>query len=76
MDKLISLANNASETLDEQLFGKFMKNNSVQGYANISRKSYLCHSRNDKEKIIRQYYFEMKAKSSAKFQPIYCLLCL
>ena len=48
----------------------------VWDYPNISRESYLSLSYDNKEKIIRQYYFDMKARSICKFGPIYCLLCL
>ena len=76
MDKLISIANNASETLYEELFGEFMKKVTLCDYTNISKGSYLSLSHDEREKIIRQYFFDMKARSSGTFGPIYCLLCL
>ena len=76
MGKLITIANNAIENLDDKVFGKFMKKVTVWGYANINKESYISLSHDDKEKIIRQYNFDIKARSSGKFGPIYCLLCL
>ena len=76
MDKLITLADNVTETINEKLFGEFMKTITVWDYANISKENYLSLFHDDKEKIIRQYYFDMKARSSGKFGPIYCFLCL
>ena len=76
MDKLINIANNASETLYEEFFGEFMKKVTLCDYANINKESYLSLSHDDREKIIRQYFFDMKARSSATFGPIYCLLRL
>ena len=76
MDKLINIANNASETLYEEFFGEFMKKVTLCDYANISKESYLSLSHDDREKIIRQYFFDMKARSSVTFGPIYCLLRL
>ena len=69
MEKLISTTNNASGTLDKHLFEEFMKKNPVCDYANISRQSYLSFSHDAKKKIIRQYYFHMKDRSSGKFRP-------
>ena len=76
MSKLISITNDATETFDEQLFSEFMEMVPVWDYANISRENYLSLSHDDKEKIIRQYYSDMKARSNGKFGPTYCLLCL
>lgn len=76
MDKLITLADNARETRDNKLFREFMKKTSVWDYANINKESYLSLPLDDKEKIIRQYYFDMKAIISSKLGPICCLLCL
>ena len=53
-----------------------MKKVTVWGYVNINKESYLSPSHDHKEKIIRQYNFDIKARSSGKFGPIYCLLCL
>ena len=53
MDKLISIANNASETLYEELFGEFMKKVTLCDYTNISKGSYLSLSHDEREKIIR-----------------------
>ena len=76
MNKLISITNNATKTFDKQLFSEFMKRVTIWDYANISRENYLSLSHDDKEKIIRQYYFDIKARSGGKFEPIYCLFCL
>ena len=52
MNNLIKIVDNTSETLDEQLFGQFMKVR-VWDYANISKENYLSLSYDNKEKIIR-----------------------
>ena len=52
MNNLIKIVDNTSETLDEQLFGRFMKV-TVWDYANISKENYLSLSYDNKEKIIR-----------------------
>ena len=52
MNNLIKIVDNTSETLDEQLFGQFMKV-TVWDYANISKENYLSLSYDNKEKIIR-----------------------
>ena len=44
MNKIISIADNATETLDEKLFGGFMKKVTVWNYANISKQSYFSLS--------------------------------
>ena len=76
MDKFISTVDNTSKTLDGKLFGEFTKKLTVWDYPNINRESYLSLSHDDKEIIIRQYYFDIKARSNCKFGPISCLLCL
>ena len=76
MNTLIKITENTPETLDAQLFTQFMKKVSVWDYANISKENYLSLSYNDKEKIIKQYYFHMKSQSGGEFESICCLFCL
>ena len=52
MNNLIKIVDNTPETLDEQLFGQFMRV-TVWDYANISKENYLSLSYDNKEKIIR-----------------------
>ena len=52
MNNLIKIVDNTPETLDEQLFGQFMKV-TVWDYANVSKENYLSLSYDNKEKIIR-----------------------
>ena len=61
MNNLIKITENTPETLDEQLFGQFMKKVAVWDYANISKENYLLISFDDKEKTICQYYYDMKS---------------
>ena len=74
MNNLIKIADNTPETFDKQLFGQFMKKVAVWNFANISKENYLSLSFDDKEKIIRQYYHDMKAQSGGEFKSICCLL--
>ena len=39
----------------------------VWDYASITRESYLALSHDEKEKLIRRYYSDMKSRSSGKF---------
>ena len=60
-NNLIGIADNTPETLDEQLFGQFVGKVNVFDCANISKENYLSFSHDDKKKIIKQYYFELKS---------------
>ena len=62
MNNLTKIMDNEPQTLDEQLVGQFMKKVKVWDYANISKENYVSLSNEDKEKIIKQYYFNMKTK--------------
>ena len=57
MDKLISIANNASETLHEELFGEFMKKVTLCDYTNISKESYLSLSHDDRRENYKTVFF-------------------
>ena len=59
-DKLINIANNIQEEFDLNLFGLFMKKVTVWDYASITTDSYLALSHDEKEKLIRSYYSDMK----------------
>ena len=72
MNNLIKVVDNTSETLDEQLFGQFMKR-SQYGTTQVLVKR---NKQNDKQKLIRQVYFDMKARSSSEFESICCLFCV
>ena len=56
MDKLINISENIQEEFDTNLFGQFMKKDSIWDYASITRDSYLALSQDEKEKLIRRYY--------------------
>ena len=75
MNNLIKIANKTPQTFDK-LFGQFMEKVTVWDYANVSKENYLSLSHYDKEKIIKQYYFDMKSRSGGKFESIYCFFCL
>ena len=60
MDKLISLVDSAVDgNIDEKLLQQFMSKVTVWEYNSISRENYLAPPRDEKEKIIRNYYSEM-----------------
>ena len=67
MDKLIAMTNNIQEDINANLFGKFMKKVIVSDYASITRESYLALSHDEKEKLIRRYYFDMKSRGNVSF---------
>ena len=68
MEKLIAMADNVQEGIDANLFGEFMKKVTVSDYSSITRDSYLVLSHDEKEKLIRRYYFDMKSRGgSGKF---------
>ena len=51
-----------------QFHGEFMKKVTVWDYASITRDSYLALSHDEKEKLIRRYYFDTKSRGgSGKF---------
>ena len=52
-----------------------MKSVTVWDYANISTEKYLSLSHDDKEKIIRQYYFDKKTRNGGTIEPVYCFVC-
>ena len=55
------------EEIDPTLFGQFMKKVTVLDYLSISRDSYPVLSHDEKEKLIRSYYSDMKSRGSGKF---------
>ena len=71
MNTLIKITENTSK-----LFTQFKKKVPVWDYANISKENYLSISYEDKEKIIKQYYLDMKFRSGGESEFICCLFCL
>ena len=67
MDKLINMVDKIQEEIDPTLFGQFMKKVTVLDYLSISRDSYPVLSHDEKEKLIRSYYSDMKSRGSGKF---------
>ena len=76
MNTLIKITENTLETVDEQLFTQFMKKVLVWDYLNISKENYLPLNYEDKENVIKQYYFDMKSWSGGEFESICCLFYL
>ena len=58
---------NAQEEINQNLFGKFMKNVSIWDYTSISRDSYLALSHDEKEKLIWSYSSNMKSRYVVSF---------
>ena len=68
MEKLIAIADNVQEDIDTNLHGEFMKNVTIWDHASITKDSYLALSHDEKEKLIRRYYFDTKSRGgSGKF---------
>ena len=61
------MADNVQEDIDANLFGEFMKKVTVWGYTSIARESYLALSHDEKEKLIRKYYSDMKVEAVVSF---------
>ena len=74
MNKQIKSISNTQEEIDTDLFGQFMKKVTIWDYGSITRDSYLSLSHDEKEKLIRRYYSDMKIRS--KFLLIYFFSCL
>ena len=47
-----------------------MQQISILDYSSISRESYIALSYFEKEKLIRNYYFDMKSRGSGNFDII------
>ena len=67
MDKLINMVDNIQEEIDPTLFGQFMKKVKAWDYASVTRDSYPALSHDDKERLIRNYYSDMKSEGSGNF---------
>ena len=65
MEKLINIANNTQE-FEANLFGQFMKKVTIWDHASITRDSYPALSHDEKKKLIRRYYLDMKTRNSIK----------
>ena len=82
--------NNRTIIINSQrtIIKSFMKKVPVWNYANLNKEDYLTTfiynflfiiirlSYDDKEKIIKQYYFDIKSRGAGEFESICCLLCL
>ena len=74
MEKLITLPDNTQEEFDADLLGQFMKKVTIWNHASITTDSYLALSHDEKERLIRRYYIEMKNGGNGNFSYIfYCL---
>ena len=55
------------EEINQELFNNFMKQSAIWDYSSISRYSYLALSYEEKEKLIKNYYHDMKNRSGGEF---------
>ena len=62
----MTMIDNTQEEINQNLFGKFMKNVSIWDYTSISRDSYLALSHDEEEKLIWSYSSNMKSRGSGK----------
>ena len=51
-----------------------MQQISIWDYSSISRESYIALSYFEKEKLIRNYYFDMKSRGSSNFDIIFFIM--
>ena len=55
------------EEINPELFNNFMKLIAIWDYSLINRDSYLALSYEEKEKLIKNYYCDMKNRSDGEF---------
>ena len=55
------------EEINPELFNNFMKQIAIWDYSSISRYRYLALSYKEKEKLIKNYYHDMKNRSGGEF---------
>ena len=55
------------EQINQELFNNFMKQSAIWDYSSISRYSCLALSYEKKEKLIKNYYHDMKNRSGGEF---------
>ena len=67
-------ANNTQEEIDPNLFNYFMKQILIWDYGLVSSDSYLALSYDEKEKLIRNYYSDMKSHGSGELS-LFFLFC-
>ena len=67
-------ANNTQEEIDTNLFNYFMKQILRWDYGSVSSDSYLALSYDEKEKLIRNYYSDMKSHGSGELS-LFFLFC-
>ena len=60
----------AKVKVDPELFGKFMQQSPIWDYNSIRREGYIALPNFEKEKIIRNYYVDMKSIGGGKFDNI------
>ena len=67
MDSLIAASesfydNSKEEEVNVELFKNFMKHITIWDYSCITREHYLSLSNQEKEVLLKKYYFDMKKK--------------
>ena len=71
MEKLIKMIMEVDkpqeEEINPELFNNFMKQIAIWDYSSISRYRYLALSYKEKEKLIKNYYHDMKNRSGGEF---------
>ena len=71
MEKLIKTTMEVDKPQEEEinpaLFNNFMKQIAIWDYSSISRNSYLALSYKEREKLIKNYYHDVKNRSSGEF---------
>ena len=71
MEKLIKMTMELDkpqeEEINPELFNNFMKQIAIWDYSSISRDSCLALSYEEKGKLIKNYYHDMKNRSSGPF---------
>ena len=67
MEKLISMVNNIQEEIDPTVVGQFMKKGTLSDYTSTTRHIYLALSHDEKEKLITNYYSDIKSRGSGNF---------
>ena len=79
MENIIKMSMNAplpeaQAENDPDLFGKLMHQIPIWDYSSISKASYTALANFEKEKLIRNYYSDMKSRGCGKFSIIFFIM--
>ena len=76
MENIIKMTMDASQPeaqvgIDPNLFGKFIQQIPIWDYSSVSSEGYIALPNFEKEKLIHNYYSDLKKRGSSKFDIIF-----